>query len=97
MKFIALKMFIITCSSVFYSLSTPQLPVNGKIIQQHFDQNNEGITIIKLWGTYREMGYAHGVLFAREICDMIEQTKKMVDADVPYENFDYNTLKAGTK
>jgi len=35
--------------------------VNGEIVQQQLDVSGNGHSVIKVWGTYREMGYAHGV------------------------------------
>jgi|GEM_PF-2767068 len=40
-----------------------QPPVQGEILQQDL-QNGQGVTVVHVWGSHHDMGYAHGVLMA---------------------------------
>jgi hypothetical protein len=52
--------------------------VNGEIIQQQVDDRGNGYSLIKVWGTYAEMGYAHGYLLAEVINAEIASLKKLL-------------------
>jgi hypothetical protein len=41
--------------------------INGKILDQDLNAGGSGYTVMKVWGTYYEMGYAHGYLLADDI------------------------------
>ena len=53
--------FIVLCAG---TLPAPaQNPVQGEILAQELVAG-QGITVLHVWGTHHEMGYAHGVLLA---------------------------------
>jgi hypothetical protein len=43
--------------------ASAQDPVQGEILQQDLT-NGQGITVLHVWGSHHDMGYAHGVLLA---------------------------------
>jgi len=51
--------------------------VNGEIIENSQDTGGNGYSVIKLWGTYYEMGYAYGYLLADDIEDRVQGTKSL--------------------
>ncbi|MBN2543103.1 hypothetical protein JXI42_09595 [bacterium] len=52
--------------------------VNGEIIEQDLDVSRYGYTIIKLWGSHYDMGYAYGYLMGEDIATAIEEAKLLV-------------------
>ena len=48
----------------------------GKVIQQQLDSNGEGYTVLKVWGTDYQMGYAQGHLLAKPIVQGVQEVKK---------------------
>ncbi|OQY25893.1 MAG: hypothetical protein B6244_14630, partial [Candidatus Cloacimonetes bacterium 4572_55] len=52
-------------------------PINGTILQQQLDNDN-GYTVMKVWGTYYEMGYAHGYLLGDQIDKEIQRLKSYI-------------------
>lgn len=61
--------------------------VNGEILQQELDASRNGYTVMKVWGTYYEMGFAQGYLLADDIESTIGSLKNAVGSSV------YNYLK----
>ena len=53
-------------SGVFITPARGQ-SINGEILQQELDAGRTGYTVMKVWGTYYEMGYSHGYLLADDI------------------------------
>jgi hypothetical protein len=51
---------------------------NGLILDQQLDSSGRGYTVIRVWGTHYEMGYAHAVLLADEIVEAVDQTRSYV-------------------
>ena len=60
---------------------------NGTILQQDLDTSGTGYTVMKVWGTYYEMGYAHGHLLGNQVDEMVTSFKK-------YVGLTYNLLKS---
>lgn len=52
--------------------------VKGEIVQQQVDVSGNGYSLIKVWGTYAEMGYAHGYLLADVVNMEIASLKKLL-------------------
>jgi hypothetical protein len=52
--------------------------VKGEIVQQHVDAGGNGYSLVKVWGTYTEMGHAHGYLLADVINVEIASLKKLL-------------------
>lgn len=75
--------------TVFWLFITPvkAQPINGTILQQELDAGGTGYTVMKVWGTYYDMGYAHGYLLGNQIDKMITSMK-------PYVGNTYNDLKS---
>ena len=49
--------------------------VNGKIYKQDLDTKGNGYTIMRVWGSYYEMGYAHGCLLGDQIDKLVNSIK----------------------
>ena len=62
-------------------------PINGKILRQELDASGNGYTVMKVWGTYYEMGYAHGYLLGEQIDKMVQSLKLYVGSS-------YNDIKS---
>lgn len=48
---------------------------NGIILDQDLDENNRGYTIIRLWGSHYEMGYAQAELLGNYIVQAVNENK----------------------
>ena len=48
---------------------------NGVILDQQLDENGKGYTVISVWGTHHEMGYAHAYLLADYVVQGVNETK----------------------
>ena len=59
------------------SLSLSTVAVNGVIIDQQLNAAGQGHTVVRLCGSYYEMGYAHGDLLADYIVQAVEETKEL--------------------
>ncbi len=53
--------------AIFSVAAPPALAVNGVILDQQIGAEGKGYTVLHVWGTHREMGYAHGYLLADQI------------------------------
>jgi hypothetical protein len=76
-----LMLFIFALISV---AAPPALAVNGVILDQQVDAEGKGYTVLHVWGTHREMGYAHGYLLADEIVAEHNQVVSLLGSG--YEN-----------
>jgi hypothetical protein len=63
--------------------STASVVAHGKILDQQLDDQGRGYTVIRLWGTYYEMGYAQGELLGDAIVSGMQEIKRFIVA--PYE------------
>ena len=54
---------------------------NGLILDQDLDQNGKGYTVMRLWGSYYEMGYAQAELIGDYIVDTIDQNKAYIGSN----------------
>ncbi len=52
---------------LFSIAALPALAVNGVILDQQVDAEGKGYTVLHVWGSHYDMGYAHGYLLADEI------------------------------
>ena len=52
--------------------------VKGQVVEQHLDADGNGYSLIKVWGTYAEMGHAQGYLFADVINGEITSLKHLL-------------------
>lgn len=52
----------------------PLLALNGEIIDQQVN-GGKGYSVLRVWGSHYDMGYAHGWLMHAEIAAMVAQTK----------------------
>ena len=80
--FVIILFFFLLQLNISYAVN-----INGKIIEEKIDPNGNAYTILRVWGTYYEMGYAHGFFFAEEIDNLIETLKQQIGEI-------YNPLKA---
>jgi parallel beta-helix repeat protein len=60
------------------SLSLSTAVANGVIIDQQLNAAGQGYTVVRLYGSYYEMGYAHGDLLADYIVKTAEETKELL-------------------
>jgi hypothetical protein len=60
---------------------------NGVILAQQLNANDEGYTVMRVWGSHYEMGYAQANLLAEYIADGVEQTKLVAGSS-------YTTLRS---
>jgi parallel beta-helix repeat protein len=59
------------------SLSLSTAVANGVIIDQQLNAAEQGYTVVRLCGSYYEMGYAHGDLLADYVVRSVEETKEL--------------------
>ena len=59
------------------SLSLSTAVANGVIIDQQLNAAGQGYTVVRLYGSYYEMGYAHGDLLADYVVRSVEETKEL--------------------
>ncbi|MBW2167452.1 MAG: putative Ig domain-containing protein, partial [Deltaproteobacteria bacterium] len=59
----------------------------GIILQQELDASGNGYTVMKVWGTYYEMGYSHGYLLGDQIDEMVTSIKEYIGSS-------YNDVKS---
>jgi len=62
------------------SLSLSTAVANGVIIDQQLNAAGQGYTVVRLYGSYYEMGYAHGDLLADYVVRSMEETKELFGA-----------------
>jgi hypothetical protein len=55
--------------------SPTALALNGEILRQNLDGDGNGYTILRVWGTPAEMGYAQGYLLSPHIESYVQQFK----------------------
>jgi hypothetical protein len=60
---------------------------NGAILDQQLDAHNRGYTVMRVWGTHYEMGYAHAQLLGDHVVQGVEDTKGLM------QPFVYQTLR----
>ncbi len=60
---------------------------NGVILAQQLDASNRGYTVLRLWGSHYEMGYAQASLLGDYIVNGVEEVKELVGEP------DYTTLR----
>ncbi|MCK4658644.1 MAG: hypothetical protein KAV82_03905 [Phycisphaerae bacterium] len=58
---------------------------NGVILDQQLDANNKGYTIIRLWGSHYEMGYAQANLLGDYIAQGVNETRAYLNMFHAYE------------
>jgi len=72
-----LPVAIILCTLFAISLAAPPAAaVNGVILDQQLDAEGKGYTVLHVWGSHQEMGYAHAYLLAEHI---VAQHHQLVD------------------
>lgn len=59
---------------------------NGMIICQDLNEDGQGYTVMRLWGSYYEMGFAHAELLGDYIVQGFEETKDLLGGN-------YNSIK----
>jgi hypothetical protein len=61
---------------------------NYQIISQDLDDSRHGVTVIRVWGSHRDMGHAMGAAFADDILEGLRQIQVMAGAN-------YSQLRLG--
>jgi MYXO-CTERM domain-containing protein len=74
--------------AVISLVATQSWAVKGKIIAQNVDKSGQGYTIMKVWGTHKEMGFAHGKLLAPHVIAGVQQVKAFMGVQ-------FNLLRMG--
>ncbi len=59
---------------------------NGKILDQELNEDGQGYTVMQVWGSYYEMGYAHAELLGDYIVQGVNEIKDFLGGN-------YNTIK----
>ncbi len=80
-KHIMKKLTLVTAIFVLLAINvkTQPIPVNGEILA---DTNN--LTVVKVWGTHYERGYAHGYLLGNKMLQTISYIKSYFGSDIDY-------------
>ena len=80
-KHIMKKLTLATAIFVLLAINvkTQPIPVNGEILA---DTNN--LTVVKVWGTHYERGYAHGYLLGNKMLQTISYIKSYFGSDIDY-------------
>ena len=63
---------------------------HGEIIAQELDDEGRGYTVLRLWGSYYEMGYAHCELLGDEVVRAVTEVKAYAD----YLGHDWDFLRS---
>jgi len=61
-----------------FKIASPYQSINGEIVEQQLSYSDQGYTVIRLWGSYYEMGYAHAHLLGDYIVDGVNQTRAIL-------------------
>ena len=75
---------VVSILSVFLT-SSLYAQVNGEILERSVDPDGNGYTVMRVWGTYYEMGYAHGYLLAEEVDSYVENVKSYLTTEGKYD------------
>ena len=62
----------------FVLLALPAFALNGRIIEQRLDSQRSGYTILKVWGSPYEMGFAQGKFCLIEWKHIIDQEMRLL-------------------
>ena len=92
---IAIGVFLILSndSPTFSTPIGPKRTDNGEILEQDLNENFQGYTIMVLWGSYYEMGYAHAELLGDYIVRGVNEIKSLMG---PYYN-DIRSIISGSE
>jgi hypothetical protein len=52
--------------------------VNGIILDQELNTSDQGYTVLRVWGSHYEMGYAHATLLGDSIVAAVDQFKQLI-------------------
>ncbi len=55
--------------------------VNGIILAQELDPSDQGYTVLRVWGSHYDMGYAHATLLGDSIVQVVDQFKELIGSD----------------
>ncbi|MBN1754637.1 T9SS type A sorting domain-containing protein [bacterium] len=70
--YIAIVLVLLTILPIFAQ-------VNGEVILREIDPSGQGYSVVRLWGSHYEMGYAFGYLYAGEIAGAIDEGRALVE------------------
>jgi hypothetical protein len=62
-------------------LVMPASAQNGVLLDRQLDLDGKGYSVIHVWGTHHEMGYAHASLLADEIVDAVEYFRTLLGTE----------------
>lgn len=71
-------------------LASPARAQNHEVIEQHLNAQQEGYTVVRVWGSRHEIGFAIGSLFADEIVETCDAARALAGG-----NYDYFRLAMG--
>ena len=83
---LALSAVVAVSSSISIAVagsSATSVVAHGKILDQQLDGQGRGYTVMRLWGSYYEMGYARGELLSDTIVAGVQGIKQFIGT--PYE------------
>jgi len=82
-----MQVLLLATAAILIIGLVPALAVNGVILDQQLNEDGQGYTVIRLWGSHYEMGYAHANLLGDYIVDGVNETKALLGPS-------YNTVRA---
>ena len=75
-----MKVFNLSLFAILVICTTQSFAqVNGEIIERELNEYRYGYSIVRLYGSHYEMGYAYGYLFADDIANAVDEAKDLVE------------------
>lgn len=73
------RVLVVGCllAGLALAASAPAATLKGKVIKQQLDSQRVGYTVMSVWGTHFEMGFAQGNLLADDIVTLVAESKKV--------------------
>lgn len=65
-------------------LSSSAYAQNYEILDQQLDAAGEGYTVVRVWGTHHEVGFAVGAAFAGEIDDTVQEVRALAGSNYDF-------------
>jgi hypothetical protein len=82
----SLKRHLLIAAATLTASVAPVLAQNGLILDQQLDENGKGYTVIRVWGTHYEMGYAQAQLLGNAIVQGVNEVEAYLDY---WDMYDY--------
>ena len=73
-RFRVITAWVVVCSSASWA-------ANVEVVEQQLNAAGQGHTVLRVWGSYHEMGHAHASVLGEPIVQAVEQTKAALGGD----------------